>query len=65
MAIPHLRHRKKAHRGFVEKLEEINLDDVDENQEAYLSDAAEYLLHWLTGHILGMDKKIGEFLAKA
>ena len=59
---PALEAQKKAHRGFVDKLEEINLDEVDENQEAYLSDLLEYLLHWLTGHILGMDKKIGEFL---
>ena len=59
---PALEAQKKAHRGFVDKLEEINLDEVDEDQEAYLSDLLEYLLHWLTGHILGMDKKIGEFL---
>ncbi|MGN0271043.1 MAG: bacteriohemerythrin [Candidatus Weimeria sp.] len=59
---PGLEAQKKAHKGFVDKLEEINLDEVDENQEAYLSDLLEYLLHWLTAHILGMDKKIGEFL---
>ena len=45
----------------MEKLREVNLDDVDEDQQAYLNDLMAYLLKWLSGHILGMDKKIGEF----
>lgn len=50
--------QRKAHQGFVDELEQIDLDAVDENQEAYLSDLLEYLLHWLSSHILGMDRKI-------
>lgn len=61
---PMLDAQKKAHAGFVRELNQVNLDDIDEDQEAYLTDLLEYLLHWLTTHILGMDKKIGEFLAQ-
>ena len=50
--------QKKAHQGFIDDLDKIDLDSVDENQEAYLEDLLEYLLKWLSGHILGMDKKI-------
>ncbi len=50
--------QKKAHKGFIDELDKIDLDAVDDNQEAYLSDLLEYLLRWLTHHILGMDKKI-------
>lgn len=47
-----------AHRAFVERLDEINLEDVDDNQKEYLEDLISFLLEWLTNHILKMDKKI-------
>ena len=50
--------QKIAHEAFVEKIKLINLDDVDENQQAYLEELIEYLVGWLTTHILKMDKKI-------
>ncbi|MQN02362.1 MAG: hemerythrin [Lachnospiraceae bacterium] len=59
---PGLDAQRKAHQGFVDYLEKIDLEEVDEDQEAYLTDLLAYLLKWLSGHILGMDKKIGEFI---
>lgn len=50
--------QKKAHQNFVDHLNEINLFDLDETQDAYLEDLIEFLLGWLTNHILKMDKKI-------
>jgi len=50
--------QKLAHEAFVEKIKLINLDDVDENQQEYLEELIEYLLGWLSAHILKMDKKI-------
>jgi hemerythrin len=47
-----------AHNAFVERLEEIDLDDMDENQEEYLEELIHFLLEWLTNHILRMDKRI-------
>lgn len=50
----------------MEHLVEIDLsdlDDMDNNQQEYLNDLIRFLLGWLSIHILGADKKIGEFLA--
>lgn len=50
--------QKHAHLAFVEKLNEINLDDMDDNQQQYLEELVEFLLGWLSNHILKMDKRI-------
>lgn len=50
--------QKRAHEAFVEKLSEIDLDEVDNNQEQYLNDLIDYLLSWLINHILKVDKLI-------
>lgn len=50
--------QRLAHEAFVEKLKLINLDEVDDNQQEYLEDLIEFLLGWLSTHILKMDKKI-------
>ena len=60
---PELPEQKKAHAAFVEKLAEINLEDVDDNQQEYLEELLEFMVTWLSVHILHMDKKIGEFVA--
>ena len=43
---------------FVEKIENINLDEVDENQDEYLNGLLNFLLDWLVNHILKADKRI-------
>ena len=50
--------QKKAHEMFVDKLNDINLDDLDDNQQQYLIELVDFLLMWLVNHILKMDKKI-------
>lgn len=50
--------QKKTHEMFVDKLNEINLDDMDDNQQQYLIELVDFLLMWLVNHILKMDKKI-------
>lgn len=50
--------QKKAHEVFVDKLTDINLDDLDDNQQQYLIELVDFLLMWLVNHILKMDKKI-------
>jgi hemerythrin len=50
--------QKAAHISFVERLCEIDFDEVDENQQAHLEELIEFLLEWLINHIQKMDKKI-------
>lgn len=60
---PDIEAQKKAHISFIEKLTEIDLDDLDDNQQSYLEDLIAFLLNWLSIHILHMDKKIGDYAA--
>lgn len=55
--------QREAHQAFCDKLAEIHLDDVDNNQQEYLESLIEFLLNWLSVHILHMDKDIGNYLS--
>lgn len=64
---PELEAQKRAHTAFVERLVEIDLsdlDNMDDNQQDYLIELVDFLLSWLSNHILGSDKKIGEYMQK-
>ncbi len=51
--------QKKAHDAFISRLEEMDLEYVDDNQQKTLEELLEFLVGWLVNHILHMDKKIG------
>ena len=53
-----LAEQQRAHQAFVEKISDIRLEDVDDNQDAYLDDLITFLVKWLVQHILKVDKKI-------
>lgn len=50
--------QKIAHTAFVDRLNEVNLDDLEDSQKEYLDELLLFLLNWLTNHILKMDKQI-------
>ena len=50
--------QKRAHKGFISKLEDIELEGFDENQQEILLELMDFLFNWLVNHILKMDKLI-------
>lgn len=59
---PELDAQRRAHNAFIEKLVDINfeeLENLDDNQQEYLLDILDFLAKWLVNHILRMDKLIG------
>ena len=53
-----LAYQEILHQNFIDKLSDLDLDDVDDNQEAYLYDFLGFLQNWLVNHILKVDKLI-------
>lgn len=51
--------QKTAHEAFVSKLDNLDLEQVDQNQQEYLEELMEFLFGWLSNHILKSDKLIG------
>jgi hemerythrin len=52
--------QKIDHDEFVHKLEEIDLQKIDDNQEESILNILNYLNDWLVHHILEKDKQIVE-----
>ena len=62
---PEIAAQKRAHSAFVARLVEIDLSELeslDDNQQDYLLELIDFLLSWLTNHILACDKKIGVYM---
>ncbi|MGN0480236.1 MAG: bacteriohemerythrin [Lachnospiraceae bacterium] len=50
--------QKAAHQAFIDRLDEVNLEEMDDNQQEYLEELVEFLKGWLVNHIVKMDKLI-------
>lgn len=60
-----LAQQQLLHQKFIDTLNEIDLNEVDDNQEAYLYECLEFLKNWLINHILKVDKLIPTVSSKA
>lgn len=49
---------QSLHQSFIEKMDQINLEDVDDNQQKYLEELIDFLANWLVNHIMRIDRKI-------
>lgn len=47
---------KVEHEDFIAKINETDLDQMDVNQNKYLTDLLDFVMNWLVGHIIGRDK---------
>ena len=50
--------QKKEHTDFIEKIDAINLHDIDLNQQKYIEDLLGFIFNWVLEHILEKDKLI-------
>ena len=51
--------QKVQHENFRNKLESIDLESIDENQEQAVEDLLKFVTDWLVEHIMRTDKQIG------
>jgi len=49
---------KVIHDDFVERVKNIDLKQVDEDQDKYLMDLLDFVANWISDHILVQDKLI-------
>lgn len=52
--------QKIQHKAFCDKLEEFDLEQLDENSDELINEILTFLTDWLVDHILYTDKLIGE-----
>ncbi len=50
------------HQRFIDKLNETEAEDIDVNQKQVLMDMIEFIINWVSGHIVGTDFKYRELL---
>lgn len=49
---------KVEHNDFIEKINSIDLDKIDEEQDKFILELLDFIVNWIDKHILGMDKMI-------
>lgn len=63
---PGLSVQQKAHRTFINKMANVDYNELEfmDDQQEFLLDLIEYLLYWLSSHIMNLDKEIGRWAEK-
>lgn len=58
---PGYREQKKVHDKFIEKIQNLDLEEIDENKQEAVLKLLDFVYNWITGHIIGMDLKIKDY----
>ncbi|GFZ34288.1 bacteriohemerythrin [Clostridium zeae] len=48
---------KLQHDYFIEKIDEIDIDDIESNQDQYIIDILTFIVAWIRQHILSKDSQ--------
>ena len=46
------------HQSFIDKIDNINLDETEDGQQEQLEELIDFLANWLIYHIMKMDRQI-------
>ncbi|UWG99132.1 hemerythrin family protein [Dehalobacter sp. DCM] len=52
--------QKAEHMEFIDKIDSVDFDKVDENQDQFIRELLVFVFDWIESHILKSDKKILE-----
>ena len=52
--------QKVAHNDFIDKIYSINLSEIDENQDEYILEILDFIVNWISVHILENDMLIAK-----
>lgn len=50
--------QRKEHTNFIEKIDAVDLHNIDMNQQKYIEDLLSFIFDWILEHILKKDKMI-------
>ena len=62
-SFPGLNKHKKQHKLFIEKLDEIDVEELDLNQEEFIMNLLNFVADWVETHIARHDNKYAEYFA--
>lgn len=57
--------QKIEHDYFVSKFDEIDYDKIDVDQDKYILEILDFIVNWITNHIISKDKLIKQALTKS
>lgn len=57
-----LAEHKKVHQSFVDKINEVDSEDIDENQKGVTMEILVFIADWIEKHILKVDHMYKDFL---
>ncbi|MFL0196344.1 bacteriohemerythrin [Clostridium sp. WILCCON 0269] len=58
---PAYNQQKKAHDAFINKIENVDIEELDEDVQKSILKLLDFVYNWISEHILGMDLKMKDY----